>query len=85
MAPKRKEQSLDLWLREAAGVMLRLAEDLDRDIYSEEPQSEAYDLECGCREVIDYVKNYRTECDARLAAEAEDETVELRHLQHEIV
>lgn len=82
---KTEQQTLDMWLREAAGVMLHLAEDLDRELYSEEPQSESYDLECVCREAIDYVKNYRVECDAREAALAEDETAELRHLQHELV
>jgi len=82
---KRNEQSLDAWLREAAASMLRLAEDIDRDLYRDEPQSESYDLECVCREAIDYVKNYRTECEGREAAEADDETIEVRHLQHELI
>lgn len=68
---KRKEQPLNLWLREAAGNMLRLAEDLDRDTYESEPQAETYDLECACREAIDYVRNYRTEAETQDLANEE--------------
>ena len=82
---KRENILLEVWLRKVEEAAASLAADLERERYEEEPQSEAYDVECGCKELLDYINNYRTECDARFAAAAEDETVELRHLQSEFV
>lgn len=82
---KRENILLEVWLRKVEEAAASLAADLERERYEEEPQSEAYDIECGCRELLDYINNYRTECDARFAAVAEDETIELRHLQRELI
>lgn len=82
---KRKVQPLSDWLREVAGAATRLAEDIDRDVYSEEPPSQTYDIECGCSELIDYIGYYRVECEEREASQHDggDDYAELRHLQHE--
>lgn len=83
----RKQQPLECWLREVEAAAAKLAGDLERNAFYEDPQAEANDIEICCAELLSYIRYYREEIDRREAdAEAElDPNAEFRHQLRELV